>query len=66
LAAQQLAMLGNINISKDKPEPFSPLDFMPWIVREKKVEVEVKPEPIDSKTQSVRLKALFSKKGKSK
>ena len=65
LAAQQLAMLGNINRSEDKKEPFSPLEFMPWIESINEDSQKDEPEPIDAKTQSVRLKALFSKKGKS-
>ena len=65
LLAQQLAMLGNINRSEQKTEPFEPTDFMPWFeVPEKPKEIEM-PEPIDPNAQSIRLKALFSKKGKS-
>lgn len=57
-------MLGNINRSEHKTEPFEPTDFMPWIeTPEKPKEVE-KPEPIDLNTQTTRLMALFSKKGK--
>lgn len=58
-------MLGNINRASEKTEPFNPTDFMPWIeMPEKVVQKHTEPEPIDSQTQSVRLKALFSKKGK--
>jgi len=65
LLSQQLAMLGNINRSNEKTEPFTPMDFMPWVeLPEKEVVKPKEPEPIDPKTQSVRLKALFSKKGK--
>lgn len=61
LAAQQLAMLGNINRSEHKAEPFEPHDFMPWI--EKPVAAEVV-EPLDAQQQATRLKALFSKTSK--
>ncbi|CAB4121515.1 hypothetical protein UFOVP14_17 [uncultured Caudovirales phage] len=58
-------MLGNINRSSEKTEPFSPTDFMPWVeITEKEVQKPIEHEPIDSNTQAVRLKALFSKKGK--
>ena len=62
LLAQQLAMLGNINRSADKTEPFLPTDFMPWIKIEEPNKQD-EPEPIDMKAQSIRLKALFGKKG---
>jgi len=58
LAAQQLAMLGNINRSEHKTEPFEPHDFMPWVEIPK---TEPVVEAIDAQTQTVRLKALFSK-----
>lgn len=61
LAAQQLAMLGNINRSESKAEPFEPQDFMPWL---EKAKAEVTVEPIDNQTQTTRLKALFSKQSK--
>lgn len=63
LLSQQLAMLGNINRSEDKKEPFMPQDFMPW-TEQPEVTQEIAVEPIDLNTQAVRLKALFSKKGK--
>ena len=63
LLAQQLAMLGNINRSEDKVEPFMPQDFMPWSDQQD-AKLEAIEEPIDAKTQEVRLKALFSTKGK--
>jgi hypothetical protein len=61
LAAQQLAMLGNINRSEQKTEPFEPHDFMPWIEKPKAVQVI---EPLDAQAQATRLKALISKKSK--
>ena len=61
LAAQQLAMLGNINRSDSKTEPFEPRDFMPWIDKPK---AEPVLEEIDAQTQTERLKALFSKQWK--
>jgi len=54
-------MLGNINRSEHKAEPFEPHDFMPWI--EKPVAAEVV-EPLDAQQQATRLKALFSKTSK--
>ena len=62
LLAQQLAMLGNINRSSDKTEPFVPTDFMPWIKEEIPTKQE-EPEPIDMQTQTTRLMALFGSKG---
>jgi len=61
LAAQQLAMLGNINRADSKTEPFDPLDFMPWVEKPK---AEPLIEPIDSQSQATRIKALFSKQPK--
>lgn len=61
LAAQQLAMLGNINRSESKTEPFEPQDFMPWIEKPK---AEAVVAPIDSHTQSISLKAMLSKRPK--
>lgn len=61
LAAQQLAMLGNINRSEHKAEPFEPHDFMPWLEKPQAVEVV---EPLDAQQQATRLKALFSKTSK--
>lgn len=61
LAAQQLAMLGNINRSETKTDPFEPHDFMPWVETPK---AETVVEAIDAQTQATRLKALFSKTSK--
>ena len=52
-------MLGNINRSEHKTEPFEPHDFMPWIEKPKAVVVI---EPLDAQAQATRLKALISKK----
>lgn len=54
-------MLGNINRSDSKTEPFEPHDFMPWIDKPKAESVL---EEIDAQTQTERLKALFSKQSK--
>ena len=61
LAAQQLAMLGNINRSETKTDPFEPHDFMPWVETPK---AETVVEAIDAQTQATRLKALLSKTSK--
>ena len=61
LAAQQLAMLGNINRAESKTEPFEPQDFMPWIEKPKAPETA---EPLDAQHQATRLKALLSKTSK--
>jgi hypothetical protein len=58
LAAQLLAMTGNINRSEEA-KPFTPNDFMPWIESPKEVSKEV-----DPRENYEKMYQLFSSKGK--
>lgn len=62
LIGELLAMTGNINRdTESKPEPFTRLDFMPWIEKPAPKAVE-QPEDLNPELQATRLRALL--KGK--
>ncbi|QWD55884.1 DUF4035 domain-containing protein [Polynucleobacter paneuropaeus] len=64
LSAQTLALLNNVHRDPEKSEPAFPIDFMPWSQEAKEEEKPKESPQLDVKSQVVRLKALFSKKGK--
>lgn len=64
LAAQTLALIKNVHRDPEKSDPALPIDFMTWLHESKIEEKPQDPPPMDMKSQIVRLKALFSKKGK--
>jgi len=60
LMAELLAMTGNINRDTEaKPEPFTRLDFLPWIDRPPPPPKDVPKEDLNPELQAKRLRALL-------